>query len=312
MIYSLLFLCAAILLISYLCYRIAFYSPPKSRETITSPPKKIIDAHKEHLARGLAQLELRPYEEVFITSHDGLRLAAKYYHTREGAPLTIAFHGYRSSSLTDFAAGSELCFALGHNLLLVDQRGRGGSAGNTISFGILERQDCLRWTRYAADRVGRHTPIFLYGISMGATTVLMASALDLPKNVKGILADCPFSSPLDIIRAVSDRRHYPTKLLFPFLCLGARIFGHFRLTETTAAEAVTATDIPILILHGEADTFVPAAMSAEIQTAAPDHIHRETFPGASHGISILVDESRYGQIVRDFTQKALSRSENTP
>lgn len=300
-----LLLCAVIGIISYICYRIAFYSSPQSRETITAPPRKIVDAHRQVLARVLTQLELREYEEVFIDSHDGLRLAGKYYHICDGAPLAIAFHGYRSSSLTDFAAGSELCFDLGQNLLLIDQRGRGKSEGDTITFGILERQDCLRWVNYAVERFGADTKILLYGISMGATTVLMASALELPENVKGIIADCPYSSPVDIIRAVSRNRHYPAGLIYPFVFLGARIFGHFRLNEITAAEAVRSASVPILILHGEADHFVPPDMSREIADACPGRIRRETFPGAAHGISLLVDEKRYRKVVREFVEGIL-------
>lgn len=299
-----LLLLAIVGIVSYICYRIAFYSPPKSRETITAPPRKILDAHKQALARVLTQLELREYEEIFIPSRDGLMLAGKYYHIQDGAPLAIAFHGYRSSSFTDFGAGSELCFQLGQNLLLIDQRGRGKSEGNTITFGILEQQDCLSWAEYAAKR-WKDTPILLYGISMGATTVLMASALDLPENVKGIVADCPFSSPTAIIRSVSDHRGYPTAILYPFVRLGARLFGHFDLNAATAAQAVRSAKVPILILHGEADTFVPADMSREIAEARPDLIRRETFPGAGHGISLLVDETRYKRIVGEFTRQLL-------
>lgn len=297
----LLSLCAIILAISYICYRIAFHSPANSRETIAIPPRKILEAHGDAIARALAALEKREYEEVFTSSREGLRLAGKYYHVQPGAPLVIAFHGYRSSSFTDFAAISALCFRMGMNLLLVDQRGRGSSEGKAITFGILEREDCVAWCRFARERFGVDCLILLYGISMGATTVLMASELALPENVKGIAADCPYSSPAAIIRSVSDHRHYPTALLYPFVALGARLFGHFSLDRRcTAARAVRSARVPILIFHGEADNFVPAAMSEEIALACPGKIRRETFPGASHGISVLVDEARYRRILGEF------------
>ena len=301
----LLIIASGVLGISYLCYRIAFYSPTKNREAIPETKGKQYEPHRDTMRRIFAQLAARDYEDVTITSHDGLKLAGKYYHIRDGAPLAIAFHGYRSCGLTDFAGGSELAFAMGQNLLLIDQRSHGKSQGKAITFGIEERWDCLGWITYAVERFGKDVEILLYGISMGATTVLMASALDLPENVKGIVADCPYSSPSAIIRKVCSQMHYPPTLSYPFIVLGARIFGGFDLNATTAAEAVKKAKVPILIIHGEADSFVPAAMSEEVYRASPKQVRRETFPGADHGISYLVDEKRYRRIVAEFVKEAL-------
>lgn len=294
-----------ILAISYYCYRVAFFSPIKNREAIPETKGPQFEPHRDTMRRIFTQLAARDYEDVTITSHDGLELAGKYYHIKDGAPLAIAFHGYRSCGMTDFAGGSELCFDMEQNLLLVDQRSHGKSQGSAITFGILERLDCLRWIHFAVSRFGKDVEIMLYGISMGATTVLMASALDLPKNVKGILADCPYSSPSAIIKSVCKQKHYPPNLSYPFILLGAKLFGRFDLNATTAAEAVKLAKVPILIIHGEADGFVPAAMSAEVCNACPDRVQRYTFPGADHGISYLVDEPRYRRIVEEFVSGAL-------
>lgn len=304
---TLIIILLIILLISYICYRIAFFSPTKNREAIPETKGKQYDPHRDTMRRIFTQLAARSYEDVSITSHDGLTLAAKYYHIKDGAPVAIAFHGYRSCGMTDFAGGSELCFEMEQNLLLIDERSHGKSQGSSITFGILERLDCLAWVNYAVERFGKDVKILLYGISMGATTVLMASALKLPPNVKGIVADCPFSSPSAIIRSVCKKLHYPPNLAYPFIVLGAKIFGHFDLNATTAADAVKNAKIPILIIHGEADGFVPAAMSEEVYDACPDHVRRETFPDADHGISFLVDEKRYKKIVREFVDSALSQ-----
>ena len=294
-----------VLTISYICYRIAFFSPIKNREAIPETKGKQFEPYRDTMRRIFTQLAARDYEDVTITSHDGLELAGKYYHIKDGAPLAIAFHGYRSCGMTDFAGGSELCFDMEHNLLLVDQRSHGKSQGRAITFGILERLDCLRWIHFAVSRFGADVQILLYGISMGATTVLMASALDLPKNVKAIVADCPYSSPSAIIKAVARKMHYPTFLAYPFIVLGAKIFGGFDLNATTAAEAVKKAQVPILIIHGEADGFVPAAMSEEVMQASPEMVKRVTFPGADHGISYLVDEIRYRKIVTEFISNVL-------
>ena len=178
---------AAILLMGgYYTYRIAFYSPKKGRDKISTFASHKYDPYRKEINRLFCQLSDRPYEEVSIVSFDGLSLFGRYYHVKDGAPLDIGFHGYRSSALTDFAGGSELSFSMGHNLLLVDERAHGRSEGRTITFGIQERWDADSWVRYAVERFGADTEIILYGISMGAATVLMASALGLP----GFTGEC--------------------------------------------------------------------------------------------------------------------------
>lgn len=289
---------------AYYAYRIAFYSPQKGRDQITPLQGEKYDHYRGEMMRLFNQLMDRPCEFVTITSHDGLVLSGRYYHIKDGAPLDIGFHGYRSSPMTDFSGGSELSFQMEHNLLLIDQRAHGRSEGRTIAFGIQERLDLLKWVDYAVERFGSNVKILLYGISMGGATVLMASELALPENVKGIIADCPYSAPLEIILHVGQKMPIPSWLIKPFAILGAKIFGGFDLTETDARSAVKHTTVPILIIHGDADGFVPHEMS-DIVESNPKMVQRHTYSGADHGISYLVDKPRYSKIVTDFVGKLM-------
>ena len=305
----LLILCLFLILVlggGCYAYRIAFYSKPKGREDILLHDGPQYDPYREDLVRLIKELSDRPAQMVTVTSQDGLLLSGRYYHVRDGAPLDICFHGYRSCYLTDFSGGASLSLSLGHNLLLVDQRAHGKSQGRTITFGIQERWDVLSWVDYALERFGPDTPILLYGISMGATTVLMASGLDLPANVKGIVADCPFNAPKDIIQQVAGKMGFPPKLIWPLVVAGAHVYGGFSIRETTAADSVKKAQVPILILHGEGDTFVPWDMSRQIALANPQHVRLFTFPAAGHGLSYLHDTPRYEALVKDFVQKALN------
>lgn len=303
----LLVLFAAILLGgAYYAYRVAFFSPMKGRDQIPTIRGEQYDPYREDMARVYQQLNERPCEFVSITSHDGLKLSGRYYYVKDGAPLDICFHGYRSSAMTDFSGGSELSFQLEHNVLLVDERAHGKSEGRTISFGIQERQDLLRWVDYAINRFGSDVQILLYGVSMGGATVLMASELDLPANVKGIIADCPYSSPIDIILFVGRDMPIPQWLIRPFAILGAKIFGGFDLNETDAARAVKNTKVPILIIHGDDDRFVPCEMS-NIVSSNPQMVTRYTIHNAGHGISYLVDTQQYHKYVKEFLDKVLNR-----
>lgn len=302
----LLLLLLLVLCFSYFAYRIAFYSPNKERDAKPSVSGAQYDPYREVMRTIYYKLKDRPFEAVSITSRDGLKLCGRYYHVKDGAPLDIGFHGYRSSPMTDFSGGSEVSFSLEHNLLLVDQRAHGMSEGTTITFGILERWDCLDWVDFAIERFGPDVQILLYGISMGGATVLMASDLPLPPNVKGIIADCPYSSPMNIICKVSDSMRIPARLVRPFLKLGAWLYGGFRLEETDAAKAVKSSKLPILLIHGETDSFVPCQMSEEVFNARPAGIQRHTFPDADHGISYLADSDRYRKIVTDFAAEVLA------
>ena len=294
-----------ILAASWATYYIAFHSPRKGQDDPFNIPTgdQYMDIRKEmhDLIEGL---DNTPFERVYVMSEDGLRLSGRYYHHADGAPLDIGFHGYRGTAVRDFCGGSRISFDMGHNVLLVDQRAQGKSEGHVITFGIKERYDCLSWIGYALDRFGRDTQITLYGVSMGATTVLMAAELELPENVRCVIADCPFSSPEAIIRKVCSDMGFPQKLVYPFVALGARIFGRFDISSANAADAVRNAKVPVMIIHGEEDRFVPCEMSRELSRANSE-AELYTFPGAGHGISFMADRARYERLVREFLAKHL-------
>ena len=292
-----------ILLISYFTYRKAFYSSPKKRcTTHLLPDTPEYRKVNPIIKKCIEDMEKVPYEQVYITSYDGTKLAARYYHISDSAPLQIQFHGYRSTAVRDFSGGFILAQKMGRNTLVVDQRASGKSGGTTICFGIKEKYDCLEWIKYAINRFG-DIPIMLTGVSMGGATVLMASELDLPKNVKCIVSDCPYTSPYEIITSECKKIHIPSKIAMPFVCLGARIFGNLKLSGEGAEKAVRNAKVPILLVHGEEDDFVPFEMGKRIYEANPEMITFEAFPNAAHGISFIVDTERYEKLYYSLQEK---------
>lgn len=290
-----------ILASSWYAYSVSFYSPLSRRVTPEAPLKgDQYDSVSQHIFRMSHIMEKIPCEEVSITSHDGLKLHGRYYHLRDGAPIEILFHGYRSHAFRDCSGGHALSRKMGFNALVVDQRAHGESEGKTITFGILERQDLRGWVRYCTDRFGADVPLILSGLSMGAATVLMAADLDLPPNVSCIIADSPYSTPAAIIEKVCRDEHYPVAICRPFLHLGAWIYGGFRLNATSAKAAVRKARIPILLIHGEADHFVPCSMSLEIAECCGSKVTVHTFPGAGHGLCYITDPVRYEHVIYEF------------
>lgn len=292
---------STLLLISFICYYIVFYSPQGTQNDHYSlPVGEQYDKYREKMVGYIDDFLTLDCEIVEIVSREGLLLRGRYYHASDNAPVDICFHGYRGTGVRDFCGGSRIMMKMGHNVILVDQRAHGESQGHSIAFGTKERFDCLSWVDYAICRFGEDRDINLVGVSMGAATVLMASGLDLPQNVKHIVADCPYNSPAGIIKKVCRDMHLPAAIVYPFIHLGALIFGHFRLDDCDCETAVKGSRTPILIVHGEDDRFVPCEMSAKIQKANPGLVHRVTFPDAAHGISYIVDKPRYEAIVEEF------------
>ena len=251
----------------------------------------------------------RSYEKASIISRDGLTLCAKIYtpQTRRPRATIILFHGYRSFPERDF--GCALPYYLeecGLRILMVDQRAHGESEGKYITFGIREREDCVDWAAYAAERFGENEPILLDGMSMGASTVMMAAGEDLPKNIVGIIADCGYTSVMAILQKVGRDMHMPVLLLLPGVFLLCRLHG-FDPLSVDAPRALARNTRPLLMVHGMADGFVPYEMSVENYNAAAGDKRMISVEGADHGMSFLVDRPVVIDALKTFFDKILPK-----
>lgn len=303
---SLLGILLLCLLAAYICFRMVFYSKPRREDVLNelrTPPGKEYEPFHEEMLLWLKKAREMPHKKLEIRTKDGLTLRGRYYEDVPGAPIELQFHGYRGDADRDLSGAIFRAFAVGRNALVVDHRGSGYSDGNVITFGILETRDCLLWVDRAIEHFGKEVELHLTGISMGAATVLMAAGEPLPKNVKSVLADCPYSSPRAIILKVMRDLGYPA-LLYPFVKLGARLFGGFDLEENSPVEAVRRATVPIILYHGEGDTFVPCDMSREIYAAcASEKKQLITVPEAAHGLAFSQDKKRYLEALRAFIKE---------
>lgn len=295
----LLLLCALYLLFLYGIFRLVFWNSDARKKRGPALPKGpgYDDCREEMEALVHLMEEQVPTEQIRIMAEDGTILCGRYYAGEEDAPVEILFHGYRGGAVRDMCGAHRIAREHGIATILVDERAHGESGGNVTTFGIRERRDVLSWARYAEERFGKERPLILSGVSMGAAAVLMAAGEPLPENVCGIVADCPFSSPEAIIRTVMKGMH--VSFLWPSVALSALLFGHFSLTQSSALSGVQNTDLPILLIHGEADDFVPAQMSRDLARAGK-RVSLFLFPGAAHGISYLTDTERYTQAEMDW------------
>lgn len=296
----------AVLGAAYAVYRVAFYQKPTTK--VPSPAdmptrecyRKAMGPDADALARDM-------FKAVHITAQDGTPLAARYYHHADGAPLAIIFHGYRGYAERDGLGGYTLCTALGYNVLLPDQRAHGHSGGHTITMGAKEQYDAQGWANWAAERFGLDTPLFLMGVSMGAATVMLASGLPLPSSVKGIVADCGYTSAKEITRkCLPDYLpHTPVWLAYAVGRLGARLYGHFEPNRIDCTAAVSRAAVPILFIHGEEDGFVPCEMSRKNYDACASRKQLLTIPGAAHAVCYYRDTPLYTRVTTKFFEDCL-------
>ena len=290
-----------LLLICLICFVMAFYAPKKREpDGFSLPPGKIYLPYHDIMKKWNDEVTAMPHQSIYITAFDGLKLHGKYYEYAPQAPMELMFHGYRGSAERDLCGGVQRAFALGRNVLIVDQRACGKSEGRVITFGVKESLDCLAWLSYIAETFGPEQKVILTGISMGAATVLCATGRELPPNVVGVLADCGFTSAKAIICKVIDRMGLPAKLLYPFVKLGARIFGRFDVEEISPIEAVKHCTVPVIFIHGENDNYVPCSMSRENYDACSCAKRLVTVPDAGHGMAYLVDGKGYLHALADF------------
>lgn len=245
-----------------------------------------------------------------IQSSDNLKLSARYIPAKpENSQTIICVHGYHSTGEEEYVLMSRLFHDAGYNILLIDQRTHGKSEGKYIGFGCLERNDLIRWIQKVDDYHKGDGDIFLHGVSMGAATVLMTSGLDLPNSVKGIVADCGYTSPMDILHAVvnSDLMHIPcSEALIQTINLICKFKANYRLDECSSLKAIRHSKCPIFIIHGDQDVLVPVQMAKEIYAACPNKKKLWIVEGANHAESSCINPEEYKHRVISFYKECIT------
>lgn len=249
-------------------------------------------------------------EEIELQSDDGFLLHGLLVPHVNPRATVLLFHGWHSSSEMDFLCLLPFLHAQRLQCILVDQRAQGDSEGRYMTFGVRERQDVPLWVEYASSRFGARHPIFLHGLSMGAATVLMASSTRFAGSVRGIIADCGYTTPYEAVSHVwSSKTPFPAHFAMWLLDLYARFFADFSLKGCSALEEVRKAEYPILFIHGTADKFVPSYMTSRMYEACRSDKMLLLVDGAGHCMSYLTDRDSYETAYRTFVEKCLEEKE---
>ena len=268
-------------------------------DDVNDPCNSVLGEFKEAVGKGIEHINSTPCKWVETYSFDKLCLKARYFDNGKKNTV-ILFHGYRSSAGRDFSCALKLYTDLGFNVLLVDQRAHGRSEGRLITFGVKESRDVISWIDFANKKYAPEK-ILLGGMSMGATTVLLAAGTKLPENVKAVVADCGYTSPVEIIKIVAKNfLKIKADIFIPFLNIFCRLFGGFSIKGVSTLKSLKKCEIPVIFIHGKADTFVPCEMSERAFAVCNEKSRIVIIDKAYHGMSFLVDESEITNQLREF------------
>lgn len=250
------------------------------------------------------------HKDVYQTSFDGLRLHATFFPSidknADKKKVAICFHGYTSQGMSDYIALSDYYLKRGYAMLLPDARAHGQSEGEYIGFGCLDRKDVLVWINWVIEELDGDVEIVLHGTSMGGATVLMASGLDLPAQVKGIVSDCGFTSPKEVFTHVLNTMyHLPAFPAIPGADLINKKLAGYGMDECNAKREVAKAKVPILFIHGTNDTFVPCRMCHEIYDCCASPKRKLIVEGATHAESYYKDMEGYEQAMTEFFEEIL-------
>lgn len=265
------------------------------------------EEYKKMITPRIEWLNTQPLEYITIKSRDGLTLQGYYLASKgESQGIVLCHHGYTSSGLKDCVSIAKFFYEeMGYDFLLVDNRAHGKSEGEYIGFGILDRYDCLEWVNYLNKRFNNKN-ILLYGVSMGASTVLMTAGFEelSGKNVKAIISDCAFTSPYDVFSHILKRDyHLPS---FPIMNINnalSRKKAGYGFKDYSTIEAVRKTNIPILFIHGSEDDFVPTQMSRENYENCRSPKDILIVENAAHAASYYENPKLYEEKIKAFLSK---------
>ncbi len=258
--------------------------------------------------------EMHPTEQI-IMSRDGLKLKGHLLEQENAERVVIFFHGWHGKWDKDGGAFAKKLYENHCNVLLVEQRAHGDSEGKYIGYGLLEKYDCAKWAKQMSKKY-HELPIYLAGVSMGAATVLMASGLNLSVRVKGIIADCGFTSPYEMVCIFAKKYAHikNMKMVEKINRMCCRKAG-YDLKEATTLENMDQCNIPILFFHGNEDDFVPEQMSEENYEHCAAKKEIIIVDQAAHARSFLVQPDLYMEEIRRFfwnstEESALEQSAN--
>ena len=242
------------------------------------------------------------FEAVEIKSFDGLTLRGRYFKNPNPCGMTVVLsHGYKSYPDYDFGCVSKIYVERGCDLLVPWFRAHQKSDGKFTTMGAFEKQDLADWISWLDRRVSPDEKIVVAGMSLGSTvSLLVAANPNVSDKLCGVIADCGFVSIREEIRNVLKSVGFPT---FPIVWSGgivSRLRLGVSLDDFSTVKEVPNIRVPILFIHGQADTFVPPDSTERNFAAATAPKKLVWVKDAQHCYAYHTDEELVGGNIKEF------------
>lgn len=297
---AILFLLLVYFIVVFVVYKNSFTNSDKTDELVLDN-KDELQPFKNEINLSYQEFDSFEKEDIYIKSFDNLKLYGRFIKNIKSNKVAISFHGFNCRARKEYPLHFSF-FKEGYSLLIVDQRGMGLSEGKYLCMAMNERKDCLKWIEYVLNRFNNDVEIVIEGVSMGASTVMLAAQDIKYPQVKGIIADCGFNSAYDQIKHnLSTLMKLPSFPLLNTVRLYNKLFAKYEMKETTAIDSLSKSDIPILIIHGRSDNFVPYEnINIIYDKIKTNNKMRLDVDGAGHAASYVVKKDLYTQTVKKF------------
>jgi hypothetical protein len=242
----------------------------------TLPRQKLSPPAKWHIR----EFQSRNPEDVWIRSAEGLRLHAALLR-QSGHKWVILVHGYRGEGM-ELADAANFFYKQGASVLVISQRAHLVSDGKHITMGLKESQDVAAWMDWIAAK-DPAANILLYGVSMGAATVMLAAGKHPSPHLKGVIADCGYTSAWEQFAwQLKKRTGLPAFPILHLFSLTSKLISGLSLKKASPIRHIDKLNVPILLIHGQEDDFVPAYMAYRLYEQASGDKQLFLVPGAGH------------------------------
>lgn len=275
--------------------------------TINHPKYK----HEQEYEEAKEWCREQPMEDWYIHTEDGLTLHASFLASKDPKRAVLLAHGYRGTRFGSVAYMARFLHEDHTDILFIDQRCCGESEGKYITFGAKEHQDILRWVELLNEQENgkrpgeKKIPIYLYGQSMGAASVILAAGEKLPEEVRGIIAECGFHSMKQQLRDIASGwfKLPRIELLLLQVDLFCRIFAGFKMKDTDTTKALLQNTRPVLFFHGELDTYVWPENSRKNFRLCRAPKRLVMMPDARHSCCSYEEPERFGEELTRFFKR---------
>jgi len=174
----------------------------------------------------------------------------------------------------------------GFSVFAIDCRGFGKSDGELPSEATVYEDARVAW-QWLVERESNASRRFIYGHSLGGAVAidLAAQLADGPASARGLIVESSFTS---IPELVSDSGYG----FLPWQLLISQKFD--------SIAKIQQIRMPVLIVHGEEDRYVPAHLSSALYAAAPQPKKLLLVPNGTHNNSVFAGDADYRGALREL------------